>query len=99
MVCPLRESDIEDYLQLRVAQVGGETRKVQWIGRKSAPDRFVMLPEKDACFVEVKHPLSGPLFPSNAHERAQFREHERLRRYGVKVFVVWSYAQIEELVK
>ena len=96
---PQRESDVEDYLCLRVAQVGGDTRKVKWIGRNSAPDRLVMFPDRPSFFVEVKHPLSGHLFPCNAHEQAQQREHERLRALGQIVHVVWTYEHVERLLK
>lgn len=40
----LRESDIEKHLVKRVKALGGEVRKVQWIGRRGAPDRLVMMP-------------------------------------------------------
>ncbi|MER1940618.1 VRR-NUC domain-containing protein [Castellaniella sp. FW104-16D08] len=40
----MRESDIEKYLVKRVNELGGEVRKVKWIGRRGAPDRLVMLP-------------------------------------------------------
>ena len=40
----MRERDVEDYLVKRVKAMGGEVRKVKWIGRNSAPDRLVMLP-------------------------------------------------------
>ncbi len=40
----MRESDIESHLVKRVRELGGECRKVQWIGRHGAPDRLVMLP-------------------------------------------------------
>ena len=39
------ERDVEDYLVKRVKAMGGEVRKVKWIGRRGAPDRLVMLPE------------------------------------------------------
>jgi hypothetical protein len=42
-----RESDIEKHLVKRVKELGGEVRKVQWIGRRGAPDRLVMLPRRD----------------------------------------------------
>lgn len=42
----MRESQIEKYLCDRVKELGGEVRKVQWIGRRGAPDRLVMLPAK-----------------------------------------------------
>lgn len=40
----MRESTIENYLVERVKAMGGEVRKVKWIGRHGAPDRLVMLP-------------------------------------------------------
>ena len=40
----MRESQIEKYLVAQVKALGGEVRKVQWIGRRGAPDRLVMLP-------------------------------------------------------
>lgn len=40
----MRESDIEKYLVKRVKELGGEVRKVKWVGRQGAPDRLVMLP-------------------------------------------------------
>jgi hypothetical protein len=33
------EAVVEDHLSRRVRALGGETRKMQWIGRKGAPDR------------------------------------------------------------
>lgn len=43
----MRESQIEKYLVERVTALGGEVRKVKWIGRRGAPDRLVMLPIPD----------------------------------------------------
>ena len=40
----MRESDIERHLVKRVKELGGEVRKIKWIGRNGAPDRLVMLP-------------------------------------------------------
>jgi hypothetical protein len=40
----MREAVIERYLVKRVIALGGEVRKVQWVGRRGAPDRVVMLP-------------------------------------------------------
>lgn len=40
----MRESAIEKHLVKRVEELGGEVRKVKWIGRRGAPDRLVMLP-------------------------------------------------------
>lgn len=109
----LRESDIEARLVARVKALGGEVRKVQWIGRAGAPDRLVMLPwlnrwngvndyydtPPQTIWVEVKAPGGLAKFPKNAHERAQHREHERMRRLGQRVEVVDSYEGIEEILK
>lgn len=109
---PAHERQIEARLVKRVEERGGEVRKVQWIGRKGAPDRLVMLPpmphHSDApivrhypltIWVELKAPGKARTFPANAHERAQHREHERMRKMGQRVEVVDSYEQIEELLK
>jgi hypothetical protein len=113
MKAPTRESQIEQRLVKRVKQEGGGVRKVKWIGRKNAPDRLVMLPDRhsggigyvdswrDNCtiWVELKAPGLAATFPNNAHERAQHREHERMRKMGQRVVVIDSYEQIEELLK
>lgn len=105
----LRERDIEAQLVKRVQQLGGEVRKVQWLGRVGAPDRLVMLPWERCVlgdngvttivWVEVKAPGKAAKFPGNAHERAQHREHERMRRVGQRVEVVDSFERIEEILK
>lgn len=107
----MRESQIEDYLVARVKELGGEVRKVQWIGRRSAPDRLVMLPEpaigwsrfvdqQRACtiWVEVKNPETIKTFPADARERAQRREHERMRELGQRVVVIGTIEQVDELL-
>jgi len=38
------------HLVKRVRELGGEVRKVQWIGRRGAPDRLVMLPRATPRF-------------------------------------------------
>lgn len=99
------ERDIEDYLTKRVKVMGGEVRKVQWVGRVGAPDRLVMLPREayvdDAhccIWVELKNPKTVGTFPANAHERAQHREHERMRKLGQRVEVIGTLYQVEELL-
>lgn len=108
----LKESDIEDYLVKRVRAMGGEVRKVKWIGRKSAPDRVVMMPPYcptptqygynilpgGTTWVELKRPGLCATFPKDAHERAQYREHERMRRVGQRVVVIDSFQGVDELL-
>jgi hypothetical protein len=102
------ERGIEDYLVKRVKALGGEVRKVQWLGRNSAPDRVVMLPRGrassgsfSACatlWVELKNPDTIKTFPADARERAQHREHERMRKMGQVVVVIGTLDQVEELL-
>lgn len=119
-----RERDIEKYLVGRVKALGGEVRKVKWIGRNGAPDRLVMLPavptrpsalidNQDGTstyqtlrvghpgrtiWVELKAPGKLATFPADAHERAQRREHERMRRMGQQVEVVDSFGGVDVLL-
>ena len=52
----MRESDIEAHLVARVKALGGEIRKVVWVGRQGAPDRLVMLPYRSPKLVAAfKH--------------------------------------------
>jgi hypothetical protein len=97
-----RERDIERHLVKRVKELGGEVRKVQWIGRRGAPDRLVMLPRGrassgsfSACatlWVELKAPGVKP--PSY-----QLREHDRMRAKGQLVVVIDSIEGVEELLR
>jgi hypothetical protein len=103
----LKERDIERHLVNRVKELGGEVRKVQWIGRRGAPDRLVMLPVRRltdtldcawcnpggaAIWVELKSPGKKP-------EPHQLREHNRMRAMGQRVEVIDSIEGIEELLK
>jgi hypothetical protein len=100
---PTLERQIEARLVKRVADLGGEVRKVAWIGRRGAPDRLVMRPSAfghlATIWVELKAPGKAAKFPTGAHEKAQHREHERMRKMGQRVEVIDSYEQIEELLK
>lgn len=98
----MRESQIEKHLVKRVKELGGEVRKVQWVGRRGAPDRLVMLPERwtrginthaeAAIWVELKAPGVKP-------EPHQLREHERMRKMGQRVVVIDSIEGVEELLR
>ncbi len=92
-----RESDVEAHLVKRVKELGGECRKVTWIGRNGAPDRLVMLPGV-TVWVELKAEGLAALFPHTPHERQQHREHERMRAMGQRVVVIDNYAGVEELL-
>ena len=102
----MKERDIENHLVRRVRELGGEVRKVQWIGRRAAPDRLVMLPpqayvdDQHCCiWVELKNPKTILTFPANPHERQQAREHERMRAMGQRVEVIGTIEQVESLLQ
>lgn len=95
----MRERDIERHLTKRVKELGGEVRKVEWVGRRGAPDRLVMLPCKFApmsinsrtIWVELKAPGVEP-------ESYQLREHARMRALGQTVVVIDSIEGVERLL-
>lgn len=100
------EGKVEAHLKRRVKELGGEVRKVGWIGRANAPDRLVLLPAQvpaevayiarhvGACprnlFIELKRPTKGAT-------AAQAREHNRLRAAGFVVLVLNSIEAIDEV--
>lgn len=86
------EADVESYFVARVEALGGEVRKVQWLGRKNAPDRFVMLPGSQPNFwAELKRPG----WKMNPHVAAQFREHDLMRKYDEIVHVISTRAMVD----
>lgn len=48
---------------------------------------------------ELKPPGGKATFPNNAHERAQHREHERMRSMGQRVEVIDSFEGVDELLR
>lgn len=88
---PKLERDNEAYLKRRVKQLGGEVRKVKWIGRSHAPDRLVLLPDAH-FFIELKRPGQRP-------SEAQRREHTRMRAAGMIVRWADCPALIDQLLE
>ena len=87
------ERDVEKYLVKRVKAVGGNVRKVKWIGRRGAPDRLVFGPNLAPCFVELKRPEGGELSP---HQIMEIRD---LMDGGFEVFVVTNLHEVDALMK
>ena len=98
------ERTIEAHLVKRVHELGGEVRKVKWIGRRGAPDRLVMLPltwsaarvdflndSQTTIWVELKA-------PGEKAKPHQAREHKRMRAMGQQVVVIDSIEGVEELL-
>lgn len=86
----MRERDIERTLVGAIQALGGEVRKVQWTGRRGAPDRVVMLAGR-TIWVELKRPGEVPA-------SWQEREHGRMRAMGQRVLVIDSLPGVERLV-
>lgn len=89
---PITEAQVEAYLCAEVKALGGEVRKVGWIGRRGAPDRYVMLPGfTPNIWVELKR-------PGKKAEPHQEREHERMRAFDEIVHVVSTYAEVDAVL-
>lgn len=85
----MRERNVEAYLHQRVKALGGSYRRVSWIGRRGANDDLILLPGRHAL-IECKR-------PGEEAEPHQAREHERLRAAGFEVYVVSTFAEIDEI--
>lgn len=109
----MRESTIEKYLVEQVKAIGGEVRKVQWVGRRGAPDRIAMLPPGQSEIVECANSIrytTWPKFeartvwvelkaPGVEPEPHQLREHKRMRDVGQTVVVIDSLEGVDELLR
>ncbi|EFB2576639.1 VRR-NUC domain-containing protein [Escherichia coli] len=85
-----RESLIEKHLVAEVKKAGGVAFKFVSPGRRSVPDRIVLLPGGRLVFVECKAPGKAP-------RADQLREHERLRELGFTVVELDS-KNLEEII-
>lgn len=81
------ERNVHVDLVKRVKLLGGEVRRVKWLGRAHAPDVLVMLPGRHV-WVEEKR-------PGKEAEPGQLREHERMRNAGCTVLVIDSQEAID----
>lgn len=102
----MRESKIEQYLVKQVKARGGEVRKVNWVGRRGAPDRLVMLPARrltggldcawcNPAGVTIWVELKATAKTAEPH---QLREHKRMRAMGQRVEVVDSFQRVDEVL-
>ncbi len=86
-----RERDVEGYFCQRVKELGGITRKLKWIGRNAAPDRFVTFPAVGAYLVELKKPGKTP-------RADQLIEHTELWKHGSRVYVLSTCAEVDHFL-
>lgn len=87
----VRENKVEKYLDKRVKELGGITRK--WVSptQDGVPDRIV-IHRGLIVFVEVKT-INGVL------ESSQKREHERLIDHGAIVKTVYGESHVDTFVE
>lgn len=74
------ETAIEMPVVRRAEAAGFFVRKVQWPGRRHAPDRIFAHERRGIVFIEFKRPGESPRV-------GQRREHERMRKAGIEVHV------------
>ena len=74
------ESAIENPVVKRAEQAGYFVRKVQWVGRRSAPDRLFARKDRGQVYIEFKR-------PGDDARLAQELEHKRMRDAGIEVHV------------
>lgn len=86
----LLERKIEDYFNKQVRGHGGEVRKLSWVNRWHAPDRFVAL--NGVWLVELKR-SGGTL------RAGQDRERARLSSKGVRCRVINSIEGVDEFIR
>lgn len=84
----IKERDVLAYLKKRVKALGGEVRRVKWIGRNFAPDVRVWIPGELAFWVETKR-RKGRL------AIMQEREHRKMEGYGERVEVWYTIEQLD----
>jgi hypothetical protein len=83
---------LQDHLKHVVQKSGGQYRKARWEGRNGCPDCFVWWDWPHAAFVEIKA-------EGDRVSKVQDREIERMRTYGVPVYVARSISEIDEIVE
>ena len=91
----IKEAVIEEYFVRQVESHGGMCEKFVSPGKKGVPDRIVTWPAAQWAsvhFVELKT-IGGELFPW------QERDHERRRRLGCFVHVIWTKSQVDAYVE
>jgi hypothetical protein len=83
---------LQDRLKQLVQKSGGQYRKVRWEGRNGCPDCFVWWQWPHVAFIEIKA-------DNDRVSKVQDQEIQRMRNYGVPVYIARSNEDIDEIVK
>jgi len=84
-----REAAIEKYLDIRIRELGGFTRKYTSPGRRGVPDRIVFC--RGVYFVELKTP-EGRL------SLGQIAEQDRMQKQYAKVYTLASIGDVDNFI-
>jgi hypothetical protein len=87
-----KENKVEAYLQKRVTELGGFTRKVTYQGRAGAPDQWGLFPGGRLLIVECKAE-DGTL------DALQAMEIRQLNRYGFRAYVVRTKDEVDSALE
>lgn len=111
MADPVLEKTIEAYLVREVAKIGGVAEKFTSPGRRSVPDRLVLLSEE---YTEFSRAFAGTPVAEYMAERIVFvevkapgkkatenqkRDHERRRAMGFRVEVIDTKEGVDEFIR
>ena len=89
----MKESPVETRLIQEVKKIGGLCKKWVCPGWSGVPDRIILLPQGQVCFVELKA-------TDKKERRLQELRHKQLRDMGFKVYgTVDSYEKIDQIIK
>lgn len=91
------EAVVEDYLIERVKVLGGQQRKLKWVGRDGAPDRLVWFEFPAVGVIEVKRDRT--VGPRGVLRAAQVREINGMRAAGWPVYIVESRYDVDEALR
>lgn len=85
------ESSVEKYLNEKVKQLGGFTRKYVSPGHVGVADRICFFPGGKVFFVEVKT-------DNGKENNRQYRERERMIQLGQKTAVVYGKTGVDNWI-
>lgn len=96
-----KEGEVQTYGAEQLKKHGCLVRKIAYEGRRGCPDQLVLVPERQArylehpCVVFIEYKKAENIEPG-PH---QLREHERMRAVGADVRVIGSKEQVDALIK
>ena len=95
------EGEVQAYGRKRLTENGCLVRKISYEARRGCPDQLVLVPERQARYLE--HPCTIFIEYKKAEniepEPHQLREHERMRAVGAYVKVIGSKEQVDALIQ